>query len=142
MNDLQEKSLEQKRLKKAVQDDETKKWILSDDGNVQLIYQTVETNADGLAYNARSFEDSFVHVNGGLLFEDGNLFTSLTDKHLTKFKDGDIDVYDFVDKAIGSKPSFAIEILLNSKEDVDGNQFSNWVIPSYLKEGLKWLKEN
>ena len=57
------------------------------------------------------------------------------------FRNGDYGPYEFADKAIGSKPSFAIEILLNSIESEDGKQFSNWNIPAYIQEGLKWLKE-
>lgn len=54
----------------------------------------------------------------------------------------EIDTYEFVTKAINSKPSLAMEILLNSKTDNDGNHFSNWEIPEYIKQGLLWLKNN
>lgn len=38
------------------------------------------------------------------------------------------------------KPSFAMDILLNSCYE-DGNDYSNWKIPLYIKEGLEWLKK-
>ena len=46
------------------------------------------------------------------------------------------DFYKIAQECIDSKPSFAIEILLNSDDD-----YSNWNIPSYIKEGLEWLKK-
>ena len=45
------------------------------------------------------------------------------------------------EKAVGSKPSLAIEVLLNSKDDEQENQFSNWQTPHYIKEGLEWLRK-
>ncbi len=50
--------------------------------------------------------------------------------------------YDLSEECIDKKPSFAMEILLNSKIDNDGNEYSNWEIPNYIKEGLIWLKFN
>jgi hypothetical protein len=56
------------------------------------------------------------------------------------------------EKGITKKPSFAIEILLNSesikKNLVDPNdntkefdfEFSNWKTPRYIEEGLRWIK--
>ena len=34
-----------------------------------------------------------------------------------------------------------MEILRNSKEE-NGKSFVNWDIPSYIKEGLIWLRDN
>jgi len=33
-----------------------------------------------------------------------------------------------------------VQWLLNSKADDNGNAFSNWKIPNYIKEGLEWLR--
>ncbi len=65
----------------------------------------------------------------------------------TGFKEG----FDTVDKAyeaaekVESKAAFAFEILLNSKEMTlaNGNKdpFGGWAIPSYIKEGLVWLRK-
>ena len=139
---LKGKGLEQKRLKKENQVDGTKKWIQDNNGHVQIVYQLEEENSDQESYHARSFEDAFVHINKTFLNNTDNSFDSLTEKHFKKFREGEYDSYKFAEKAIGSKPSFAIEILLNSIEDGDGNKFSNWNIPTYIKEGLMWLKEN
>ena len=142
LEDLKGKDLEQRRLKKENQADETKIWVQDNNGQVQIVYQSEEENSDQESYHARSFEDAFTHLNKGFLNNTDNTFDSLTEKHFKKFREGEHDSYEFAEKAIGSKPSFAIEILLNSIEDGDGNKFSNWNIPTYIKEGLIWLREN
>lgn len=134
-------NLANKRVRK-IRDTEGHKWTVKDDGHVQLVFQTEENNEADEAYHARSFEDAFFHVNKPFLKEENNSFDSLTQKHLKSFRKGEIDPYEFAEKAIGSKPSFAIEILLNSKKDTAGNEFSNWSVPAYIKEGLTWLKES
>ncbi|QNR24159.1 AAA family ATPase [Croceimicrobium hydrocarbonivorans] len=133
-------NLDQKRVEKT-EETEGKKWKVSSTGNVQLVFQTQEANEAGEEYHARSFEDAFFHVNKAFIKDTNNKFDSLTQKHLKSFRNDEIDVYEFAEKAIGSKPSFAIEILLNSKTDSTGIEFSNWVIPAYIKEGLTWLRD-
>jgi len=121
----------------------TPKWVSNRKGNLLIVYQTKESNNKGLDYHGRSFEDAFFHLNGDLLSDKTCKFESLTQKHLKRFLTEEVDVYEFCENAIGSKPSLAIEILMNSKTDpVTGDQFSNWNIPAYIKEGLKWLKKN
>ena len=142
LSDLIEKDFRELRHKKELQDDGTIKWVVNEEGNLQIVYQIVESNEDGDNYHARSFEDAFAHVNKSFLKNENNTFSSLTKKHLDSFRKGEIDVYDFSNKAINSKPSFAIEILLNSEEDNDGNKFINWNTPLYLEQGLKWLKDS
>ncbi|CEE91372.1 hypothetical protein XNA1_2060003 [Xenorhabdus nematophila str. Anatoliense] len=58
------------------------------------------------------------------------------------------------EKGIAKKPSFAIEILLNSqstkvtkinsagKSKEFDLEFSNWETPQYIDEGLTWIKED
>lgn len=142
LNNLTSKTLEQKRIKKGKLKNGTKKWSVDNQGYVQIAFQTEEENSGRETYHARSFEDAFAHMNKAFLKDVDNTFDSLTEKHLKKFRDEETDVYTFSNDAIGSKPSFAIEILLNSNEDEEGNQFSNWDIPAYIKDGLTWLKEN
>lgn len=142
LSELIDKDFEKMRLKRELQDDESKKWVVSEKGYIQLVYQMKERNENGDDYHARSFEDAFAHLNKSFLKDKDNKFDSLTKKHLDSFREGEIDVYDFSNKAINSKPSFAIEILLNSEEDNDGNKFINWKTPFYLKLGLKWLKDS
>ncbi|WAC11868.1 AAA family ATPase [Dyadobacter pollutisoli] len=117
-------------------------WASNRKGRMLIVYQTAETNDDGQAYHGRSFEDAFFHLNKSLLVTPAYEFNSLTEKHLTKFLAGDIDVYDFADDAVGSKPTLAMEILLNSKTDAENKEFSNWQTPAYLKEGLIWLMKD
>jgi len=52
------------------------------------------------------------------------------------------DVSLWAEKCVDKKPALAMEILLNSKTDEAENQFSNWNIPQYIKEGLIWLKQD
>lgn len=148
--------------KKLLKDETTKAWVTSPEGNLICAFQTEEKNQDGLNYHARSFEDSFFHCNHNFMkvhtfdndgkFIGANKFPSLTQKYMKEFANEKLDSYDFADSAIGSKPSFAMEILLNSKNesllvtDPQGNEinieieFANWNTPAYIKEALQWLK--
>jgi len=135
-------------LKKEKNSDENEsKWVKSESGHLVCVYQTEE---DG--YHARSFEDAFFHLNKD--FVKDNTFSSLTKKHVDIFKTSN-DAYALARDGVGSKPSLAIEILLNSKnENVevldkgtdDGErkiiEFSNWKVPAYIREGLLWLKQD
>ncbi|WP_454046823.1 hypothetical protein [Chryseobacterium sp. Marseille-Q8038] len=47
------------------------------------------------------------------------------------------DSYDLANECINKKTHFALDILYHSNDD-----YSNWEIPEYIKEGLLWLKEN
>ncbi|EKY4207889.1 ATP-dependent endonuclease [Vibrio parahaemolyticus] len=121
---------------------EKKMWKQDPEGLVKVIYQVEEND-----YLARSFEDAFFHINNELLNIGHNAFPSLTKKYYDKYQSGDIDVFEFSEKAINSKPSLAIEILLNSKIASSENgesevEFSNWNVPLYIKEGLLWLQQD
>ncbi|MFZ6871809.1 ATP-dependent nuclease [Undibacterium sp. Di27W] len=111
------------------------KWNANENGQLLLIYQIEEEN-----YHARSFEDAFFHINKNLLKNNPDNFPSLTKKWLTQYLDGNCDAFDFSEKAVGSKPSLAIEILLNSIPHKNSD-FSNWKIPKYIYEGLEWLRQ-
>lgn len=130
-------SFTSKQLKKNPADN---KWILSTDGHITITYQTKEKNTKDVDYCARSFEDAFFHLNRQFIIDNKSNFKSL--KNIDYFDDTTKDSYDLADKCVGKKPSFAMEILLNSKADEDKNEFSNWQIPAYIKEGLSWLKKN
>jgi len=118
----------------------TKKWENSENGNVLISYQIAEMNSDNLNYYASSFEDAFFHLNRPLIANNKNSFISLKNKKL--FDDDQNDVYTLAEKCVGKKPSLAMEILLTSKTDIDGKEFSNWDTPLYIKEGLSWLKQS
>ena len=137
-------------------DAHTKEWNLDPEGHVLFVYQSKELNDNEVEYHARSFEDSFFHINKDFILENtcndreefiGNSnFPSLRQSKLKKFITGDIDSYDMAEGVI-RKPTFAMEILINSKSEIltkeEGiieKEFSNWSIPKYIEEGLRWLK--
>ncbi|ALO34909.1 ATP-dependent endonuclease [Colwellia sp. MT41] len=125
-------SIDEKVLRKV-----DTQWIQDPDGYFLMVYQTEESR-----YHGRSFEDAFFSLNKALLGNDAENFPSLTKKHFNKFvDDADGDPYVFAEKAVNSKPTLAIEILLNS-EKVGEHEFSNWQVPSYIKEGLLWLRKS
>jgi predicted GIY-YIG superfamily endonuclease len=126
-------TLENKRLSK---DRATKKWIQDVNGHLLCVYQTEE---DG--YHARSFEDAFFHINRQFFLDNVDKFPMGT-KNKRYIKDVTKDVYFLAENCVNKKPALAMEILLNSTTDEDRNQFSNWKIPAYIREGLLWLKEN
>ncbi len=111
------------------------KWVSNRKGNVLMVYQTHEND-----YYARSFEDSFFNLNRQFIVDNKASFKSL--KHIGYFDDPSKDAFALAEECIDKKPSFAIEILLNSEVDTNGNEFSNWQIPDYIKQGLLWLKKN
>jgi hypothetical protein len=110
-------------------------WKQDADGLLKVIYQ-VEENG----YHARSYEDAFFNINKSILKAGHNAFPSLTKKYLDRYLSGNIDDFEFSEKAVNSKPSLAIEILLNSEVSDSGIEFSNWEVPLYIKEGLVWLR--
>lgn len=118
-------------------------WEQADDGHIYLTYQTEENG-----YHARSFEDAFFSLNQELLRNKGHTaFPSLTKKWFNLYMD-DGDHFNFAEKGVGSKPSLAIEILINSgiedenSDIVDEKHFSNWNTPGYIQEGLIWLRKD
>lgn len=107
------------------------------DGVLRFAYQTEEE-----AYHARSFEDAFFHINTDFIKDKSHpggefektAFLNVGQEALKEFYSNQCDAY-CIALTVKSKPSFAMEILLNSDED-----FSNWHIPAYIKEGLTWLQ--
>ena len=98
---------------------------------IMLAYQIKEGN-----YQASSFEDAFISINYDFIKENKNGFSEGL-KNKEKLNEEEIDFYELTQKCIDKKSSFAIEILLCSDEN-----YSNWKIPKYIKEGLEWLKED
>jgi putative ATP-dependent endonuclease of OLD family len=132
LNFYKQLSLNQKVLRK----DHTQ-WMQDPDGDLLIVYQTEESG-----YHGRSFEDAFFSLNKALLGTDAEAFPSLTKKHFDIYVGSDDACpYDFAENAVHSKPTLAIEILLNS-ERIDENEFSNWQVPNYIKEGLLWLRKS
>ncbi len=112
-------------------DDTKNKMVFAQDGNVSICYQVSENG-----YQPRSFEDDFFALNE--TFIKGNIFSN------SSIQGGDIDAskpwaYALSEK-VNSKSSLAVEILLNSVKN-ETTAFGNWEIPTYIKEGLKWLRK-
>ncbi len=148
-------AVEQKTVKKKPDS----LWAADLAGEVMCAYQVTETNTEHETYCARSFEDAFFHVNRAFMTsasavaDDDELpkFPSLKQGALAEFIGGG-GPDEMANKGIDKKPSFAIEILLNSqttlatKTNNDGQakeftlEFSNWNIPKYIHEGLRWIK--
>jgi predicted ATP-dependent endonuclease of OLD family len=137
----------------------TKFWEENPDGFVRCAYQMAEADAGGKKYNARSFEDAFLHINRSFMksADNGNgkidktKFPSLTFTHLKSYLQGGSS-FEMAEEGISKKPSFAIEVLLNSLADKSDKknpigesrefvfEFSNWQTPRYIEEGLEWIK--
>ena len=115
-------------------------WKIDPDGHLAIVHQVNEKNSDGKDNLARSFEDAFFHLNRKFIVDNKAGFKSL--KHIKYFEDNTKTSYELAESCIDKKPSFAIEVLLNSKTDDDDKEFSNWQTPAYIREGLEWLKEN
>jgi len=115
------------------------RWVSNRKGNLLMVYQVAEGNAAGLVYYPRSFEDAFFHLNRQFVTDNKASFKSL--KNIKYFEDNTKGSYELAEECVGSKPSFAIEVLLNSKTDAVGNEFANWKTPKYIVEGLEWIKQ-
>ncbi|BCZ46663.1 ATP-dependent endonuclease [Clostridium gelidum] len=125
---------------------ENDEWQSSFKGHLMLVYQVAEVNEDSDNYNARSFEDAFFHINRKLIIDNKDKFKSLKNINYFDKKESSsgkykYDSYELAEKCIQSKPSFAMDVLLNSVCD-DKSNYSNWKIPKYIKDGLIWLKKN
>ena len=105
-------------------------WTKQPNGTICITYQTEES-----AYSARSFEDAFIHINRTFVTTNKANFQGLQNR--ANFDDNTKDAYDLADKCIKKKTHFALDILFHSNENLD-----NWQIPSYIKEGLLWLKKD
>ncbi|WP_297639262.1 AAA family ATPase [uncultured Clostridium sp.] len=133
-------------IKEKVLTKENDEWQSSFEGYLMLVYQGEEDNEYGENYNARSFEDAFFHINRKLIIDNMDKFKSLKNINYFDEKEGTsekykYDSYELAEKCIQSKPSFAMDILLNSICD-DKSNYSNWKTPKYIKDGLIWLKRN
>lgn len=86
-------------------------------------------------YHARSFEDAFIQMNKDFINSNIGDFRGLKNKNL--FEDNSKDAYGLAQECIDKKTHFALDILYHSDEN-----FSNWKIPAYIKNGLLWLKRD
>lgn len=115
-------------------DDAAKCWKREDHGNIMLAFQYGKEGA----YQPRSFEDAFFSENKE--FITSNTFSSLDPECVEKFQE-DNNPYELAQKGVNGKSSLAIEILLNGNTETNPN-FGRWNIPTYIKEGLLWLRKD
>lgn len=105
-------------------------WTNCEDGCLCVVYQIAEKE-----YNARSFEDAFIHINRDFILTHKDSFKGLKNKN--HFADTTKNAYNLASECIKKKTHFALDIVYHSDED-----FNNWQIPTYIKEGLLWLKQD
>ncbi len=123
-NQLRSSNFEEKRFKKG------SSWIVDQNGHVQIAFQTEEN-----IYQGRSFEDSFFSIDRNRQFIKANRSKFKGLKNLKLFYDLTKNPFELAQQCIDSKGTFALDILICSNEEL-----SNWEIPTYIKEGLLWLK--
>jgi predicted ATP-dependent endonuclease of OLD family len=95
--------------------------------NVGLTFQHFDNG-----YHARSFEDAYISQNYEFINNNLDKFKSIKCKNHFKTP----DYYDLADNCIKEKSSFAAEIIYNSDME-----FSDILVPNYIKDGLLWLRE-
>ena len=105
-------------------------WKNQSNGRLCVVYQTNEAD-----YNARSFEDAFIHLNRNFVKNNKADFRGLQNKDY--FDNPNKNAYILAQECIKKKTHFALDILYHSDE-----MLSNWQIPAYIKEGLLWLKQD
>lgn len=105
-------------------------WINNPDGKLCIVYQTAESG-----YNARSFEDAFIHINKDFVKDKKETFKGL--KNRDNFDEPANNAFFLAQKCIKKKTHFALDILFHSDATL-----SNWQVPAYIREGLLWLKQN
>lgn len=119
-------------------DVENKQWKKDTEGNMRVYFQVEEEN-----YQARSFEDGFIHINQSFIRENKVKIIGLNPKKVEAYLgDGENagDAYWLAESGIESKATFAVEIIYLSKKE-DDKDFRGWSIPKYIKEGLLWIRK-
>lgn len=114
--------------------DETTNGIVKDaNGNIMLCYQVKEND-----YQPRSFEDAFYAANENFMCNKEFSNLAINEGAIEAFKVSK-DPYELANK-VNSKASMAFEIIMQSDSD-DSHTFLGWKIPTYIKEGLIWLRK-
>ncbi len=105
-------------------------WLNVAEGKLCVIYQM-----DDEGYNARSFEDAYIHINRPFIIANKDNFNGLQNRDY--FNEAANGAYYLATRCIKKKTHFAMDIIYHSDAE-----FTNWKIPSYIKEGLLWLKQD
>lgn len=119
-------------------DVENKRWKTDPEGNMRVYFQEKEDD-----YQARSFEDGFIHINQSFIRENKAKIIGLNPKKVEAYLgDGENagDAYWLADEGIESKATFAVEIIYLSHKEGE-KDFCGWKIPLYIKEGLLWIRK-
>lgn len=120
-------------------DEEHQQMAVKNEGCYMVCYQTKEGT-----YQPRSFEDDFMAQNKQFILDKNFSDRAINPDYKEGFNTTD-DSYKVAEK-VESKAVFAFDILLNSEEkiiDEKGTKdpFGGWDIPTYIKEGLLWLRK-
>lgn len=119
-------------VNKSVQELIKSQNILIKDNNLCIAFQHEESG-----YHARSFEDAFIHINLSFIKKNKDAFNGLKNKREFDLEGKDKkDAYELAEKCILKKTHFALDVVYHSDQN-----YSNWNIPSYIKEGLLWLQK-
>lgn len=123
INELKAFTIDDKKITKNGDE-----WEVDEHGNLCVVYQTMENTV-----NARSFEDAFIQINREFINGKKDDFRGLKNRGL--FDVAANDSYKLAEDCVRKKTHFALDILFHTNEE-----FTNWEIPLYIKEGLIWLK--
>ncbi|WP_282856208.1 ATP-dependent nuclease [Pseudoclavibacter helvolus] len=105
-------------------------WVVADDDPSLIIaYQTAEKG-----YEARSYEDAFIHLNREYIKANKATFRGL--KHIEYFDDAQYQPYELAEKCVIKKTHFALDVIYS---ETDSQIF--WKIPGYIAEGLRELRD-
>jgi putative ATP-dependent endonuclease of the OLD family len=108
---------------------------VSDDGMIFIAYQTTIDHVSTDIKCGRSFEEAFILENTEYVFDNKAKFQSIKNKlknynSSDEIKNNSFEIQNYIDEN-RKKTEFAFDLLSVNK--------NNWVIPTYIKEGLLWL---
>lgn len=102
-------------------------WIYKSPGTLRMVFQKKEND-----YQASSFEDAFLCCNYNFVLKNKENFSGL--KNIDRLTLDREDYYELAHECLKSKTSFALDLLM-----YDDRSESQWTVPQYIQEGLKWL---
>jgi predicted ATP-dependent endonuclease of OLD family len=111
--------------------DKLKKNLFFDEKKlINVCYQIEESG-----YHARSFEDSFIHINKEKIYDHVNDLRGL--KNVKKLADKNLSTYEITEDVLDKKSEFSSSLLYVAltKDDL------TWVVPRYIREALTWLSK-
>ncbi|APF41210.1 ATP-dependent nuclease [Neomicrococcus aestuarii] len=125
---LRERTCVEKQLRKV-----NGVWeVSSDSPSLFVAYQTLEEG-----YEARSYEDAFIHINRSYIERNIGDFKGLQNKKF--FENKNNNSYKLAESCVKKKTHFALDLIyLESALAADED---SWKIPSYISEGLRWLRD-